>query len=105
MLQIPTSKYGDRLKDQVEERLRFYDSGEAPRKNIDVMKQVMEELRAEGKLPAEGGDDEAAKKAAKKAEKKRKSEGGGEEEKEEKKAKKDKGDKKEKKDKKDKKDK
>ena len=72
--QIPTSKYGERLKDQVEERLRFYDSGEAPRKNIDVMKAVMDELRAEGKLGG-GGDDEAAKKKAKKDKKeKRKSE-------------------------------
>merc|ERR1719393_677981 len=25
--ELPTSKYGERLKDQVEERLRFYDSG------------------------------------------------------------------------------
>ena len=72
--QIPTSKYGERLKDQVEERLRFYDSGEAPRKNIDVMKAVMDELRAEGKLGG-GDDDEAAKKKAKKDKKeKRKSE-------------------------------
>ena len=38
---------------QVEERLRFYDTGEAPRKNLDVMREVIEELRAEsGGAPA-----------------------------------------------------
>eukprot|EP00908_Phaeocystis_cordata_P023410 Transcript_5838.p1 GENE.Transcript_5838~~Transcript_5838.p1 ORF type:complete len:562 (-),score=362.78 Transcript_5838:50-1633(-) len=75
----PTNKFGEKLREQVEERLRFYDSGEAPRKNVDCMKEVMDELRAE-----QGGDDkkknkpkknevvdddEAAKKAAKKAKK------------------------------------
>ena len=32
-------------RQQVEERLKFYDTGEAPRKNIDVMKEVMDELK------------------------------------------------------------
>ena len=36
----PTSAYGEQLRDQVEERLKFYDSGEVPRKNIDVMTAV-----------------------------------------------------------------
>ena len=100
-LQVPTNKYGEKLKDQVEERLRFYDNGEAPRKNIDVMKEVMEELKAEGKLAPTSSkkkdkgnddDDEAARKAAKKAAKaeKRKSEGGDEGKSEKKKKKKDK---------------
>ena len=31
---------------QVEERLKFYDTGEAPRKNIDVMKGVADSLRS-----------------------------------------------------------
>merc|ERR1719424_1031158 len=86
---IPTSKYGDRLKEQVEQRLRFYDSGEAPRKNIDVMRAVMEELRAEGKLggEGEGGTDKKKEKKEKKEKKsdkdkkeKRKSEAGDEDE-------------------------
>eukprot|EP00325_Prymnesiales_sp_UTEX-LB-985_P000887 CAMPEP_0174702764 /NCGR_PEP_ID=MMETSP1094-20130205/6940_1 /TAXON_ID=156173 /ORGANISM="Chrysochromulina brevifilum, Strain UTEX LB 985" /LENGTH=541 /DNA_ID=CAMNT_0015900583 /DNA_START=82 /DNA_END=1710 /DNA_ORIENTATION=+ len=65
--ETPTNKYGEKLREQVEERLKFYDSGEPPRKNVDVMKEVMEELRAEaGAAP---GDDAAAKKAAKKAKK------------------------------------
>jgi len=42
----PTSKYGEKLKEQVEERLAFYDSGEAPRKNIDVMLEVAQSLKA-----------------------------------------------------------
>ena len=98
--QIPTGKYGERLKDQVEERLRFYDSGEAPRKNIDVMRAVMEELRAEGKLGGGEGDggadkkkekkDKKEKKADKDKKEKRKSEGGDEDGGEKKKKKKDK---------------
>lgn len=32
-----TSAFGEKLKDQVEERLRFYEDGVAPRKNITVM--------------------------------------------------------------------
>ncbi len=35
------------MKEQVEERLTFFESGETPRKNIDVMKEAMTELEAE----------------------------------------------------------
>jgi nucleolar protein 56 len=42
----PTNAYGVQLRDQVEERLRFYDTGEMPRKNIDVMSAVAESLRS-----------------------------------------------------------
>ena len=31
--------FGDKLRDLVEERLSFYEMGEAPRKNLDVMKR------------------------------------------------------------------
>jgi RNA processing factor Prp31 len=41
----PTTKYGDKMKEQVEERLSFYENGTAPRKNADVMKEVSEELK------------------------------------------------------------
>jgi nucleolar protein 56 len=37
-----TSAFGEKLKEQVEERLRFYEEGVAPRKNLAVM-QVMGE--------------------------------------------------------------
>lgn len=36
---------GEQLRDQVEERLKFYDTGDAPRKNVDVMSAVAESLR------------------------------------------------------------
>lgn len=41
----PTNAYGEQLRDQVEERLKFYDSGDATRKNIDVMTSVAAQLR------------------------------------------------------------
>merc|ERR1711957_531609 len=84
----PTNKFGEKLREQVEERLRLYDTGEAPRKNVDCMKEVMDELRSQA--PAKDGkkdkkakkaakedaagevDDEAAKKAAKKEKKAKK---------------------------------
>jgi len=43
----PTSKFGQKLHEQVEQRLRFYDTGEAPKKNVDAMKEVIAELQAE----------------------------------------------------------
>merc|ERR1712157_495002 len=42
----PTSVYGQKLRDQVEERLKFYETGAAPRKNIDVMEEVARHLKA-----------------------------------------------------------
>ena len=54
------------LSPQVEERLRFYDTGEAPRKNLDVMREVIEELRAEsGGAPAKKKKDKEEKKEKK----------------------------------------
>jgi len=41
--EYPTTVFGEHLKEQVEDRLKFYDSGEAPKKNVDVMKHAMEE--------------------------------------------------------------
>lgn len=43
----PTDKFGDRMKQQVESRLNFLTSGGQTEKNLDVMEQVMNELRAE----------------------------------------------------------
>ncbi|CAL5327887.1 unnamed protein product [Camellia sinensis] len=37
-----TTAFGEKLREQVEERLDFYDKGVAPRKNIDVMKTALE---------------------------------------------------------------
>jgi len=40
----PTAIYGEKLREQVEERLKFYETGDVPRKNVDVMKSAMEEV-------------------------------------------------------------
>lgn len=47
-----TDIFGRKLREQVEERLEFYDSGTAPRKNVDVMKEAADQAAAER------GDDE-----------------------------------------------
>ena len=43
---VPTTKFGEKMKEQVEERLTFFETGATPRKNIDVMKEAMSELEA-----------------------------------------------------------
>ncbi|KAJ3256055.1 snoRNP complex protein nop56 [Boothiomyces macroporosus] len=40
----PTSKFGEILREQVEERLKFYEEGITPRKNSEVMSQAMKEI-------------------------------------------------------------
>jgi nucleolar protein 56 len=65
-----TSKFGEKLKEQVEDRLAFYDTGAAPKRNVDVMHGVMADLAEE-----EGGDETAAANGAssgKKAKKEKK---------------------------------
>ncbi|EQC30484.1 hypothetical protein SDRG_11801 [Saprolegnia diclina VS20] len=47
----PTTKYGDQMKEQVEERLAFYESGAAPRKNLDVMQGVADALKQAAAAP------------------------------------------------------
>merc|ERR1712166_213794 len=44
----PTPKFGEALKDQVEERLKFLASGTKPRKNKEAMDEVLKELKADG---------------------------------------------------------
>uniref|UniRef100_A0A8C8A0Y7 Nucleolar protein 56 n=1 Tax=Oryzias sinensis TaxID=183150 RepID=A0A8C8A0Y7_9TELE len=41
--ELPTSVFGDKLREQVEERLSFYETGDVPRKNVDVMKEAVKE--------------------------------------------------------------
>ena len=94
--EFPTSKFGESLKEQVEERLKFVASGTKPRKNTEAMNDVLDELKKEGLFYGEN--------------KKARNEQGfvvdadSEEEEAPKKTKKDKKEKKEKKEKKDKKD-
>lgn len=82
---IPNSKMGEAMKQQVEDRLRFFASGEKPKTNRDVMKSVLDELRNEGLYATAEDSDKAEKHNDEEAPKK---------------SKKDKKDKKEKKDKK-----
>jgi len=61
-----TSKFGEHMKEQVEERLKFYDSGVTPRKNVDVMKEVLEEVKRDGLLKeAEEKEEKKKKKKSK----------------------------------------
>ena len=41
----PTSTYGEMLRDQVEERLNFYENGTTPRSNEDVMKEAVDKVK------------------------------------------------------------
>jgi len=80
--EIPTDKFGQNFRAQVEERLEFYKSGKTPRKNIDVMQKTIEEVSSEVKedktkeSPVESkteptGDGEKTKKKKKKKDKKK----------------------------------
>ncbi|GJN31480.1 hypothetical protein PR202_gb19885 [Eleusine coracana subsp. coracana] len=62
-----TSAFGKLLKEQVEERLDFYDKGIAPRKNLDVMKAAIENLAND----ISNEDDEKVDASAKKSKKKK----------------------------------
>lgn len=46
--EVNTSAFGEKLREQVEERLEFYDKGIAPRKNIDVMKDAIKNAEENG---------------------------------------------------------
>lgn len=48
--EVPTSVFGDKLREQVEERLAFYETGEPPRKNLEVMKEAVVEVRLRGDM-------------------------------------------------------
>lgn len=58
-----TTVFGEKLKEQVEERLGFYETGATPKKNIDVMKEAVDAVTAEA--------EESAKKKKKKDKKKK----------------------------------
>uniref|UniRef100_A0A7S4F674 Nucleolar protein 56 n=1 Tax=Chrysotila carterae TaxID=13221 RepID=A0A7S4F674_CHRCT len=70
----PTSKFGEKLNEQVEQRLRFYDTGEAPKKNVDAMKEVIDELRAQAKAESANGSKKEKKAKKEKKSKKEKKE-------------------------------
>lgn len=62
----PTKVFGESLKQQVEDRLKFYESGEIPKKNIDVMKEAIETVQSQqANGTANGTSDKKKKKKAK----------------------------------------
>jgi nucleolar protein 56 len=83
----PSHLYGAKLRDQMEERLQFYETGKAPRRNLEVMQEASREIAAakkssENKHDIDNDDDvsmasdavdKKEKKKASKKEKKRKS--------------------------------
>ncbi|EOY22434.1 Nucleolar protein NOP56 [Theobroma cacao] len=65
-----TTVFGEKLREQVEERLEFYDKGVAPRKNIDVMKAAIEsteskDLEMEDTQPGEASVKKSKKRKSK----------------------------------------
>ncbi|KAJ1966506.1 Nucleolar protein 56 [Dipsacomyces acuminosporus] len=98
----PTNKFGEALRQQVEDRLNFYETGAQPSKNTEIMEKVIKEL-------ADAADDDEEAPAAPKTPKKRSSSAAADaetpakKEKKEKKQKKDKAEKAEKAEKSDKK--
>ncbi len=70
----PSRLYGEKLREQVEERLKFYETGAAPRRNVDVMQEVARQLKVDDDDDEEMGDVETpkAKDKKKKKDKKRK---------------------------------
>ncbi|KAH9002821.1 Nop-domain-containing protein [Lactarius hatsudake] len=47
--ETPTPKFGEALRQQVEERLLFFEKGEAPGKNADAIRKVLDQLSLEKK--------------------------------------------------------
>ncbi|CAN6312751.1 unnamed protein product [Urochloa humidicola] len=64
-----TSVFGQKLREQVEERLEFYDKGVAPRKNLDVMKAAIDSM-VNG-TSVDDDDNEMTDASAKKSKKKK----------------------------------
>ena len=84
----PSNLYGQKLRDQVEERLKFYETGAAPRRNIDVMEEVSKELQAGKVVDMKDAVSPTSEKKKTKKDKKRKSMDEGDEEEDDKAAKK-----------------
>ncbi|KAJ5808596.1 hypothetical protein N7474_009865 [Penicillium riverlandense] len=70
--EAPSTKFGEALKQQVEERLEFYVSGAAPTKNETAMKSAMDAVLADINVDVDGSDAEMEDVAEPKKEKKEK---------------------------------
>jgi len=67
--EISTKLYGEKLKEQVEDRLKFYESGDLPKKNVDAMQEAIAAVKEEAST-----FEEVKKKKKDKKSKKRKAE-------------------------------
>merc|ERR1712168_1276037 len=63
-----TKLFGEKLKEQVEDRLKFYDSGDLPKKNVDAMKEAIDAVKAEAAEFTEVTTKKAKKNKKRKAE-------------------------------------
>eukprot|EP00300_Choanocystis_sp_HF-7_P030337 c39154_g1_i1.p1 GENE.c39154_g1_i1~~c39154_g1_i1.p1 ORF type:complete len:534 (-),score=173.96 c39154_g1_i1:137-1738(-) len=59
---VATDEFGKKLREQVEERLEFFNSGTVPRKNVDCMQEVVRSLK---EAEAEHDEEEKPKKKRK----------------------------------------
>jgi len=78
----PTNLFGKKLHEQVEDRLKFYETGEAPIKNADAMQDALDEfaaLLADAEEPEEAEETEKKEKKDKKKKKKKAKQEGEEE--------------------------
>ncbi|EFJ45369.1 hypothetical protein VOLCADRAFT_105910 [Volvox carteri f. nagariensis] len=69
-----TNVFGEKMREQVEERLRFYEEGVAPRKNANVMGEAMEVLKTQLATEEEDGAEKKKKKDKKEKRKREASE-------------------------------
>merc|ERR1712063_84870 len=66
-----TTVFGEKLKDQVEERLVFLTEGTKPRKNLEVMQEAMKEVKKRKKKKAKAAPEGAEAAAGEKKKKKK----------------------------------
>jgi len=52
--ETPNTIFGEKLKDQVEERLKLYEDGTVPKKNLDVMKEAIAAVNAANEAVSTG---------------------------------------------------
>lgn len=51
--ETPSHIFGEKLRQQVEDRLKFYETGDLPKKNVEVMKEALEEYQQQLSVQSE----------------------------------------------------
>merc|ERR1711974_295404 len=57
---VRTNKYGEKMRDQVEERLEFYETGKAPQKNLDAMHEAAEQVKSDKDVVMDDDEDDVS---------------------------------------------